>query len=174
VHHSITTEFCASLVKVFETASKGFGADVLNPETQHGPVVDHLQFKSIMKYIELGKQSAKLLTGGERIGDKGNFIQPTIFLDPTSDSPIWTEEIFGPVLTVKTFKTEQEAVALANGTEYGLACGFSFLRAHLQTTLAWLIIPQLAFIQPILPEHCACHPSLSRVRSLLTPHICLK
>lgn len=51
-----------------------------------------------------------------------SFIQPTLFLQPTSDSPIWKEEIFGPVLTVRTFKTEEEAINLANETEYGLAC----------------------------------------------------
>ncbi|OBT75479.1 hypothetical protein VF21_04901 [Pseudogymnoascus sp. 05NY08] len=121
VHASIADDFCASLVKVFEAASKSLGADTLNPETQHGPVVDHAQFKTIMKYIELGKKSAKLLTGGKRIGTKGAFIQPTIFLEPSTDAAIWREEIFGPVLTIKTFETEEEAIELANGTDYGLA-----------------------------------------------------
>lgn len=93
----------------------------MDPNTQHGPVIDQQQFQRVMGYIEQGKKSATLLTGGGRIGTKGTFIQPTIFLEPPVDSPIWTDEIFGPVLTVKTFRTEEEAIELANETEYGLA-----------------------------------------------------
>ncbi|PVH76617.1 aldehyde dehydrogenase [Cadophora sp. DSE1049] len=121
VEEKIAKDFCAAIVQIFEAASKGMGADTMDPNTQHGPVVDKEQFERIMSYIEQGKKSATLLTGGGRIGTKGSFIQPTLFLEPTSDSPIWTEEIFGPVLTVKTFRTEEEAIDLANETEYGLA-----------------------------------------------------
>lgn len=131
VEESISKEFCASVVRVFEAASKGMGADTMNPNTQHGPVVDQEQFQRIMKYIELGKKSAQLLTGGGRIGNKGSFIQPTLFLEPALDSPIWTEEIFGPVLTVKTFRTEAEAIELANNTEYGLAGMSKLLIEHI-------------------------------------------
>ncbi|KAG4439604.1 hypothetical protein IFR05_004899 [Cadophora sp. M221] len=121
VEEKIAKEFCASIVQIFEAASKGMGADTVDPNTQHGPVVDREQFDRIMGYIEQGKKSATLLTGGGRIGTKGSFIQPTLFLEPALDSPIWTDEIFGPVLTVKTFRTEEEAIELANDTEYGLA-----------------------------------------------------
>jgi len=98
--------------------------DTLDPTTMHGPVVDHAQFQTVMKYIDIGKKSAKLLTGGARIGSKGVFIAPTIFLHPARESAIWREEIFGPVLTIKTFRTEEEAIELANETEYGLAGEF--------------------------------------------------
>lgn len=97
------------------------GSDPSEMSTQHGPVADKLQFDRIMSYIEKGKQSAQLLTGGGRVGSKGCFIEPTLFLNPTNDSPIWREEIFGPVLTVRTFKTEEDAIRLANDTSYGLA-----------------------------------------------------
>lgn len=90
--------------------------------TQHGPIVDKLQYDRIMSYIEKGKASATLLTGGKRKGSKGCYIEPTLFVDPAFDSPVWREEIFGPVLTMKTFKAEAEAIELANDTEYGLAC----------------------------------------------------
>lgn len=96
-------------------------ADTLNPATAHGPVVDQAQFQTVMRYIDIGKKSATLLTGGVRVGSKGTFIAPTIFLNPLQESPIWQEEIFGPVLTIKTFRTEEEAIELANGTDYGLA-----------------------------------------------------
>ncbi|KAH7419742.1 aldehyde dehydrogenase [Cadophora sp. MPI-SDFR-AT-0126] len=121
VEEKIAKQFCDALVQIFEAASKGMGADTMDPNTQHGPVVDKEQFDRIMRYIEQGKKSATLLTGGGRIGTKGSFIQPTIFIEPAPDSPIWREEIFGPVLTVKTFQTEEEAIDLANATDYGLA-----------------------------------------------------
>lgn len=124
MEEKIAKEFCASLVKLFEGVSAGMGTDPENPETQHGPVVDQQQFERVMGYIEEGKRSAQLLTGGARIGQKGSFIQPTIFLNPSEGSKIWSEEIFGPVLTMKTFRTEEEAIELANDTDYGLACTF--------------------------------------------------
>lgn len=74
-----------------------------------------------MKFIEQGKKDAKVVTGGGRHGTKGNFIEPTIFLDPPTDSQIYTDEIFGPVLVFKTFKSEEEGIELANDTSYGLA-----------------------------------------------------
>lgn len=86
----------------------------------------HLQ--KVLDYIEIGKQEgATLACGGNRITegglDKGFFVEPTIFTNVTPDMRIFREEIFGPVLTVTTFKTEDEAVALANDTNYGLGNG---------------------------------------------------
>ncbi|KAH7061957.1 aldehyde dehydrogenase [Paraphoma chrysanthemicola] len=121
VEESISKEFCSSLVKLFESVSAEMGANPLDASTTHGPVVDQQQFQRVMGYIEQGRRSAELLTGGSRIGTKGQFIQPTIFLNPQKDSSIWKEEIFGPVLTVVTFKDEEEAIELANETDYGLA-----------------------------------------------------
>lgn len=86
-----------------------------------GPVVDQLQFDKIMSYIEIGKKTATLLTGGGQKGDKGLFTQPTIFVNPDPQSPIVQEEIFGPVMTIQTFETEEEAIQMANNTPYGLA-----------------------------------------------------
>jgi aldehyde dehydrogenase (NAD+) len=65
------------------------------------------------------------VTGGVRKGDKSNFIEPTIFLNPPTESTIYKEEIFGPVLVLKTFATEKEEVELANDTNYGLAGKFN-------------------------------------------------
>ncbi|CRK15718.1 hypothetical protein BN1723_010768 [Verticillium longisporum] len=121
IQESIATKFIQAIKEVFERARDGMGSSPLELSTQHGPVVDKSQFDRIMGYIEKGKQSAELVTGGNRKGSKGCFIEPTLFVNPTSDSPIWKEEIFGPVLTVKTFKTEKEAIELANDTVYGLA-----------------------------------------------------
>jgi betaine-aldehyde dehydrogenase len=97
----------------------------LDEKTNMGPVISEKQLNLIMHYMEIGKQSAQTVTGGVRLtnGDlgKGYFLAPTIFKDPPSDSPVVQEEIFGPVLVIQTFKDEDEAVALANGTVFGLA-----------------------------------------------------
>lgn len=97
------------------------GKSPLDHSTMLGPIVDKLQFDRIMSYIEVGKKTATLVTGGERKGDEGLFVKPTIFLDPNPDSPIVKEEIFGPVMTIQTFETEEEAIHMANNTNYGLA-----------------------------------------------------
>lgn len=92
----------------------------------YGPIVDKPQFDKIMAYIEIGKKTATLLTGGGQKGEQGYFIKPTIFVNPDPESPVVTEEIFGPVMVVQTFGSEEEALGLANGSVYGLA-GLSLL-----------------------------------------------
>jgi len=96
--------------------------DTLNPDTFLGPVADKKQYDRVMGFLEEGKSSgAEILTGGVRKGEKGCFIEPTIFLNPDTKSTIYTDEIFGPVLSIKTFTTEDEAIDMANDTSYGLA-----------------------------------------------------
>ncbi|KAL3444667.1 aldehyde dehydrogenase domain-containing protein [Aspergillus insuetus] len=121
VQKSIAEKFTEALRTAFAATEAALGSDPLDPATSFGPIVDKLQFDKIMSYIEIGKKTATLVTGGEQKGDKGFFIKPTIFLNPDPESPIVREEIFGPVMCIQTFETEEEAVALANGTEYGLA-----------------------------------------------------
>ncbi|KAF8541643.1 aldehyde dehydrogenase domain-containing protein [Trichophaea hybrida] len=85
------------------------------------PLVDEVQFKKVMAYIEEGKkQSPTPVVGGHRIGDKGYFVAPVLFKDLPQDSILIKQEIFGPVVCVNTFKTEEEALALANDCDYGL------------------------------------------------------
>jgi len=96
--------------------------DPLDPETEQGPQVDKAQFDKIMKYIDLGeKGGAKRLTGGKRFGDKGFYVEPTLFDRVTDDMAIAKDEIFGPVMSVLTFKDVDEIVDRANKTTYGLA-----------------------------------------------------
>jgi betaine-aldehyde dehydrogenase len=76
----------------------------------------------VQRYIEVGvEEGARIECGGSRIGDRGCFIEPTIFTQTSPGMRIVQEEIFGPVLAVQTFKDEAEAIALANDTIYGLA-----------------------------------------------------
>jgi aldehyde dehydrogenase (NAD+) len=98
--------------------------DPFHPETFQGPQVSQLQYDRIMGYIEEGKKAgATIETGGGRHGDKGYFIQPTIFSNVTEDMKIMQEEIFGPVCSIAKFKTEEDVIKMGNGTEYGLAAG---------------------------------------------------
>jgi aldehyde dehydrogenase (NAD+) len=90
--------------------------------TEQGPQVDQDQFNKVMSYIDSGKQEkANLATGGKRVGDKGYFIEPTVFTDVRDDMKIAREEIFGPVMTILKFKDMSEVVERANKTMYGLA-----------------------------------------------------
>ncbi len=100
------------------------GNPLENPDM--GAIVSESQMNKILGYVQKGvEEGATLVCGGERYTEgecaKGYFIRPTIFKDCTNDMTIVKEEIFGPVVTVQTFKTEQEAIDLANSTEYGLA-----------------------------------------------------
>jgi aldehyde dehydrogenase (NAD+) len=93
-----------------------------DPMTEQGPQVDQAQFDKVMGFIESGQsQGAKLVCGGERVGDRGYFIQPTVFADVQDNMKIAKEEIFGPVMSIIPFKSLDEVVARANRTEYGLA-----------------------------------------------------
>lgn len=103
--------------------------DPFNPASNQGAQVSADHFRSIMEYIEIGKQEGgRLICGGSRNveGDnaKGFFINPTIFADCNNDMRIAQEEIFGPVLTVIPFETEEEAIRIANDSPYGLGAGF--------------------------------------------------
>ena len=96
--------------------------DPFDPKTEQGPQVDDIQFEKVMGYIHSGKQDgAKLVAGGNRVGNRGYFIEPTVFADVKDDMKIAREEIFGPVMSILKFKDIDEVVARSNRTEYGLA-----------------------------------------------------
>jgi aldehyde dehydrogenase (NAD+) len=96
--------------------------DPMDPSTSLGPVISKTQMDRILNYIEIGRQEgATLVTGGERVGNRGYFIAPTIFTEVEGDMRIAQEEIFGPVVSVLRFHDEEEALSLANGTSYSLA-----------------------------------------------------
>jgi len=94
------------------------------PDTTMGPVVSANQLKTVLKYIDIGKsEGASPVIGGARIGQKGYYVQPTIFARVAHEMRISQEEIFGPVLSVIPFDNEQDALRIANGTAYSLAAG---------------------------------------------------
>ncbi len=120
VEASIRDRFLEKLVERAQAMQPG---DPLDPASKMGAIVDERQTQGIMRFVEAGKRSARLVTGGERVSvdGKGCFVQPTIFADVTQDNPLARDEIFGPVLSVISFDTEDQAVAMANDSIYGLA-----------------------------------------------------
>lgn len=98
-----------------------------------GPVIDEAAYEKIMKYIEIGKKEGKLLIGGNGDREKGWFVEPTIFADVDPEAVIMQEEIFGPVLALTSAKDFDEAIEIANNTEYGLTGSvISNNREHLE------------------------------------------
>lgn len=96
----------------------------MDASTDQGPLVSKEQYDRVMGYIEAGvKEGARLVTGGKRVGTKGFFIEPTLFADVTDNMKIAKEEIFGPVMSVFKFETNEEVLKRANNSEYGLGAG---------------------------------------------------
>jgi aldehyde dehydrogenase (NAD+) len=94
----------------------------LDPGTEQGPQVDDAQFDKVMSYVDAGKrEGAKLECGGERVGEHGYFVAPTVFSDVKDEMKIAQEEIFGPVMSILKFKDTDELIERANKTMYGLA-----------------------------------------------------
>jgi aldehyde dehydrogenase (NAD+) len=123
VERAIYDEFVERFAALSSAAVLG---DPLEPATQLGPIATRSEFDKILTYVEAGKQSpARLVAGGgtPKIDGKGLFIEATVFADATNDLTISREEIFGPVVPVIPFADEDEAIRLANDTEYGLASG---------------------------------------------------
>ncbi|MHB8130356.1 MAG: aldehyde dehydrogenase family protein [Mobilitalea sp.] len=122
IEESIKDKFVASLVQRTNAMTLGNGLD--NPDM--GPLVSKAHMNTVLKYIEIAKaEGATCVCGGYRYTEgecaKGYYVRPTIFDHCSSEMTIVKEEVFGPVVTIQTFQTEAEAIALANDTIYGLA-----------------------------------------------------
>jgi aldehyde dehydrogenase (NAD+) len=119
VQDKVYDKFVDRLAQINQSRKIG---DPFDPETEQGPQVDQAQFDKIMHYIDLGKrEGAECVTGGKRFGNKGYFVEPTMFTGVSDDMTIAKEEIFGPVLSVLRFKDLDEIADRANRTTYGLA-----------------------------------------------------
>ncbi|OAF05409.1 aldehyde dehydrogenase [Bradyrhizobium centrolobii] len=122
VSETLRPEFEVRLEAAIETRVKV--GDPRDPSTTVGPMVSQLQWERVQRYIRLGlEEGARLLTGGEgrpeRLG--GYFVRPTVFTNVRNDMRIAREEIFGPVLSILSYRDEDDAVAIANDTTYGLS-----------------------------------------------------
>lgn len=121
VHESIADDFTQKLKQSFVQYSATIG-DPRSKDTFIGPLVDKMQRDRVTQFIDEAKANGiEVLVGGEQRSGPGQYVTPTVFLNPGLDSRIYREEVFGPVLVVRTFSTEDEVVKLANDTEYGLS-----------------------------------------------------
>jgi len=124
LEESIHDEFVERLAQRARDMNVGDGLD---PATQMGPLVSAGHKQTVWDYVEIANAEGTVVAGGRSLDDspydKGNFVAPTIVTDLPADSRLVREEVFGPVLVVQKFSTEEEAVNIANSTDFGLACG---------------------------------------------------
>ena len=148
VHQSVQQAFEARVIERVKRIRIGKPSE---PSTNFGPLASAAQLDKVLGYIESGKrEGARLVLGGARIteGDyaRGQYVQPTVFADCRDDMKIVREEIFGPVMSLLTFADEDDVIARANDTAYGLAAGVvteNLSRAHraihrLEAGICWI------------------------------------
>jgi succinate-semialdehyde dehydrogenase/glutarate-semialdehyde dehydrogenase len=118
VHESIAPEFADRLAERLGSMKVGRGTE---PDTQVGPLIDEDQRSKVTELVDDARQrGARVLRGGHPIDGAGYFYAPTVLTDVPADARLLREEIFGPVAPIATFSTDDEAIAAANKTEYGL------------------------------------------------------
>jgi len=117
IHQDVYDEVAEKVASLTKALKVGNGADMSN---QVGPVVDEAAYNKILSYIAIGKEEGELLAGGDKAPGNGYFIQPTVFGNVDGKARLSQEEIFGPVLALTKAKDFEDAIALANDTEFGL------------------------------------------------------
>jgi 5-carboxymethyl-2-hydroxymuconic-semialdehyde dehydrogenase len=119
VQDTIKEEFEARLIERIKKIRVGHPLD---PATEIGPLVNRRHFDKVTSYFDIAREDgATIAAGGERLGQTGYFVQPTLFTNADNSMRVAQEEIFGPVLTSVPFATEDQALEMANDTQYGLA-----------------------------------------------------
>ncbi|MGO4893687.1 betaine-aldehyde dehydrogenase [Flavobacterium sp. W21_SRS_FM6] len=149
VHESCYDTFMARLIK--RTKDNVIVGNPLDPKTNLGALISHKHLQKVLSYIQIGiDEGATLAFGGQQLKpegcENGNFVSPTIFTNCTDDMRITREEIFGPVMSVLKFSSEDEVIKRANNTDFGLAAGIfcqDIRRAHrviaqLQAGICWI------------------------------------
>ncbi|MDN5834223.1 MAG: 5-carboxymethyl-2-hydroxymuconate semialdehyde dehydrogenase [Brevibacterium sp.] len=145
VEESVYEEFVERYAAQAKRVKVGLPSD---PTTEVAALVHPEHYDKVMSYVEIGKEEARLVAGGGRPEgfETGNFVEPTVFADVSPDARIFQEEIFGPVVAITPFKSDEEALQLANNTKYGLAAYIwtsDLKRAHnfsqaVESGMVWL------------------------------------
>ncbi|MCP3709893.1 aldehyde dehydrogenase family protein [Paraburkholderia sp. CNPSo 3274] len=146
----------ALAARLADRATRTVVGDPFKPGVQMGPLTNRSQYERVRRYIARGKaDGARLVIEGEAPAGPGYFVKPTMFVDIPLESPLWCEEIFGPVLCLRSFDTEDEAIGAANDTEFGLVATVVTrdagrgrrVAAELEAGVVWINAPQVIFPQ---------------------------
>jgi aldehyde dehydrogenase (NAD+) len=137
VQDTIANQFIAALKAAFEDTNKQFGANPADPGVMFGPMATKPHYDRVVSYLSASQKAGEIIVGGKPHAT-GLYIEPTIVLNPDVNSPMYKEEIFGPILALRTFKTEEEAIELANDTEFGLNGENNPLLFQLMLESTWL------------------------------------
>ena len=119
VHEKVYDDVLSETVKTLEAMKVADPAE--GDDVDMGPVISKEQQDRVLGFLERLDSKATVVTGGESIGDRGFFVKPTVITDVAQDSEIVQDEVFGPVVTMQRFSSDDEAIAMANGVRYGLA-----------------------------------------------------
>jgi acyl-CoA reductase-like NAD-dependent aldehyde dehydrogenase len=119
VHGKVYDDVLTETVKVLEAMKVADPAE--GDDVDMGPVISEEQRGRVLGFLERLDARATVVTGGESVGDRGFFVKPTVVADVEQDAEIVQDEVFGPVVTVQRFSSDEEAIELANGVRYGLA-----------------------------------------------------
>jgi 1-pyrroline-5-carboxylate dehydrogenase len=156
LHKDIYDQVAQRVVELAQSLRVGPATD---PESQVGPVIDESAYNKILEYIEIGKSEGKLLTGGGKAEGNGYFIQPTVFGDVDPHARIAQEEIFGPVVALIRADSFEDAIRIANDTEYGLTGSvFSRNRDHLEYARREFHVGNLYFNRKCTGALVGVHP----------------
>ena len=143
IHQDVYGEVVARVVALTKELIVG---NPENGQTFMGPVIDQASYNKIMRYIEIGKEEGKLLTGGNGNQEEGYFIEPTIFADVNENARLMQEEIFGPVLAICRARDFDHMIEIANNTDYGLTGALiTKNRAHMKRAKAEFHVGNLYF-----------------------------
>ena len=155
VHERVADTVVGRLQDAFEAIKASLGAGPQDPTTSYGLLVDKAQYEKVLEYIREGKKSAEVLVGAKtQTGAKGYYVVPTIFKKIDRNSNIYWEEIFGPVMCVETFTTEEQALEMANDTEHGLAGEHFWISNRVGINLIYTV-------GSIYTQDKSCNPSLA-------------
>jgi len=156
---AVASVYDALLAKVIERASALIVGDPSKADTALGAVIDDRSLDKIRHYLTLGQQEGRLVLGGEAQAEGGYFVQPTIFADVAPDAHLSQEEVFGPVLTFVKADDFEQAITIANNTEYGLTGGlFSQDEARLARAGEDFHVGNLYLNRKITGAMVGCHP----------------
>jgi len=151
VHENIADQVIAGVIAKTKAMKVGSPTET---DTEMGPLTSKAQFEQVKKYLQLAKaDQLECLIGGNTQTQAGYFVEPTIYKNVPQDHPIWREEIFGPVLAIRTFKTEEEGLELSNDTHYGLVATIvskdtekaEYLASQIEAGHIWINAPQVIY-----------------------------